>query len=79
MPNLRDGKVAATMDVERAAQLTISENAQVGPKVVRWAPFSPYGAGCAAPPAAVSGRPGVPGACKRRRAVVSAQKGPGWE
>ena len=52
----RDGKVVSTMDVERAAEVTISENAQAGPKVTHWVPFSP---GWVAPPAAVSGRPGV--------------------
>jgi hypothetical protein len=52
----RDGKVVSTMDAERAAERTIVENANVGPRLSEWVPFSPYSV---APPAAVSGRPGV--------------------
>ena len=52
----RDGKVASTMDIEGAAKLTISENAQGGRKVARWKAFADD---YVAPPAAVSGRPGV--------------------
>ena len=62
----RDGKVSSTMDVEVAAKLTISENAQTGPKVTHWVPFSP---GWVAPPAPVSGRPGVL-ASRRGRPLV---------
>jgi hypothetical protein len=53
---MRGDKVVSAMDLERAAELTIVENAQVGPKVTRWVPFSP---GWVAPPAGVSGRAGV--------------------
>jgi hypothetical protein len=52
----RDGKAASTMDVEGAAKLTIVENANVGPRLGRWMPFSPYSV---AAPAGVSGRAGV--------------------
>jgi hypothetical protein len=52
----RDGKVASTMDVERAAGTTIVENSNAGPRLSQWTPFSPYSV---APPAAVSGRPRV--------------------
>jgi hypothetical protein len=38
----RGDKVVATMNVERAAELTIVENANVGPRVAPWVPFSPY-------------------------------------
>jgi hypothetical protein len=51
----REGKVASTMDVERSAETTIVENANVGPRLGTWTPFSPYSV---APPAAVSGRAG---------------------
>lgn len=51
---LRDGKVVSTMDVERVAESTIVENANVGPRLGTWTPFSPYSV---AAPAAVSGRP----------------------
>lgn len=44
----RDGRVAATMDIERAAEVTIVENAQSGPRLGPWMPFSPYSV---APPA----------------------------
>ena len=49
----RDGKVASTMDVEWAAELTIVENTNAGPRVGAWVPFSPYSV---AAPGAVSGR-----------------------
>ena len=52
----RDGKVVSVMDVERAAELTIVENANVGPRLAPWVPFSPYSV---ASPAAVSDRSGV--------------------
>jgi hypothetical protein len=51
----RDGKVASTMAVDLAAETTIVENANVGPRLGTWTPFSPYSV---APPAAVSGRTG---------------------
>jgi hypothetical protein len=61
----QDGKAVSAMDAERADELTIVENANVGPRVGPWAPFSPYGHQTAVssysvpPPAAVSGCPGV--------------------
>src|SRR6185295_14236546 len=53
---VREGKVVSTMDVEGVAKLTIVENANVGPRLRTWVPFSPYSV---APPAGVSGRPRV--------------------
>jgi hypothetical protein len=64
----RDGKAASTMDIEGAAESTIVENANTGPRLGKWVPFSPYGPvagqdavsrGWVAPPAAVPGRPGT--------------------
>ena len=52
----REGKAVSAMDVERGAVLTIVENADVGPRLGKWMPFSPYSV---APLAAVSARPGV--------------------
>jgi hypothetical protein len=52
----RGDKVVSTMDVERAAELTIVENANVGPAVGRWKPFADD---YVPPSAAVSGCPGV--------------------
>src|SRR5262245_57606099 len=52
----RGGKAVSTMAVERAAELTIVENANVGPAVGRWKAFADD---YVAPPAAVSSCPGA--------------------
>ncbi len=56
----RGDQHASTIDVEVAAGLTVVENANSGPRLAPWVPFSPYGHQTAvssytvAPPAAVS-------------------------